>query len=87
MSISRLHAAASAAHNDAPRIGERAATGGRSAIDGVDERAGAKRRYPFALGLTNRIERREPRRVGASYRAEGTATLPHAVCGQFPSAP
>jgi hypothetical protein len=33
-------------------------------MGGGDERAGAKRRYPFALDLTNAIERREPRRVG-----------------------
>ena len=33
------------AHHDAPRIGERAATCGRSATEGGDERAGAKRAF------------------------------------------
>ena len=37
--------AAFVAHHDAPLIAERAATRGRSAPEGGDERAGAKRRY------------------------------------------
>jgi hypothetical protein len=48
MSVSRPHAPASAAGNDAPLIAERAATRGRSETEGGDEQAGVKRRYPFA---------------------------------------
>jgi hypothetical protein len=41
MSVSRPHALSSIANHDAPRIGERAATRGRRAMEGGDERAGA----------------------------------------------
>jgi len=37
--------------NDAPLIGEGAATRGRSATEGADEHAGVIRRYPFTLQL------------------------------------
>jgi hypothetical protein len=40
--------------NDAPRIGERAATRWRSATECGDEQAGAKRRYPLARQLRER---------------------------------
>jgi len=62
------------AHHDAPLSGERAATRGRTATEGGDERGGAKRSYPFALQpreasrtaatLTRLVAARPPKRVG-----------------------
>jgi hypothetical protein len=43
LSVSRPHPSAFVAHHDAPLIGERAATRGRSATGGGDERAGVRR--------------------------------------------
>ena len=60
MNVSRPHPSAFVAANDAPLIDERAATRGRSATEGGDERAGAKARYPFAL------QPREPDRTAGT---------------------
>jgi hypothetical protein len=46
MRVSRRHSPAFVAGNDAPLIGERPATRGRSATEGGDARAGLKMRYP-----------------------------------------
>jgi hypothetical protein len=43
MSVSRPRSAASVGHHDAPLIGERATTRGRSAMERGDERGGMKR--------------------------------------------
>ena len=55
------HPAASVAHHDAPLIGERAATRGRSAMEGGGERAVVKRASSSSIKLANRVTRREPR--------------------------
>jgi hypothetical protein len=54
MSVSRPHAPASVAGNDAPLIGEHEcpANRRRSATEGCDEDAGVKRRYPFEVPAT-----------------------------------
>ena len=70
MSVSRPHSPAFVAGHDAPLIGERAATRGRSAMEGGDEHAGAKSAIRSRSSLANRIERREPRRVGGHSIAE-----------------
>jgi hypothetical protein len=53
--------------NDAPPIDERAATRGRIATKGGHERAGVKRRYPFA-----RQPRESDRTAGTSTPLAGT---------------
>jgi hypothetical protein len=55
MSDSRRHSPAFVAGNDAPHVGERAATRGRIATKVGDERAGVKTRHPFELAFANRI--------------------------------
>jgi hypothetical protein len=63
MSISRPHAPAHVAGNDAPLIGERAATRGRSVMEAGGEHTGVKGRHPFVL------QPREPDRpAGTSTR-------------------
>jgi hypothetical protein len=59
-SVSRPHASAFVAGNDAPLVGERAATRGRSATEGGDERGGVKDRSPFAQ------QPREPDRMATA---------------------
>jgi hypothetical protein len=56
------HAPAHAAGNDAPLIGERAATRGRMATEGGDERAGVKRRHQFSLHFFHQERARLRRR-------------------------
>jgi len=53
------HAPACVAAHDTPLIGERAATRGRIATEGVDEHSLVKRRYPFARQPRERNVRRE----------------------------
>jgi len=57
-----VHAGASLTRDDAPRIDERAATSGRSATEGGDERAGVTRRYPFEGQPMSRIASYVPNR-------------------------
>src|SRR6202042_560378 len=65
ISASRPHTPACVARNDAPLIGERAATRGRCATAGGDEHAGLKSALSVrAPASRNRIERPEPRSVG-----------------------
>jgi hypothetical protein len=53
MCVSRPHSASLSRH-DAPRIGERAATHGRRAMEGGDERAGVKSAAAFAAAHQKR---------------------------------
>jgi hypothetical protein len=79
MSVSRPHSAAFVAANDAPLIGARAPTRGRSATERGDERRGDGC-IRSSSSLANWIERREPRgvwrpldrlkRVRQTYRTE-----------------
>ena len=55
---------AAVATNDAPLIGERAATRERIATEDGDDHAGLKWACQFEPSLANRIGRREPRRAG-----------------------
>jgi len=71
-----MPSAARVAGNDAPRIGERAATGGRIATDGGDAHAGAKRRYPLARQL-----RKRPRRATGPGTLTVVSTLVACVAG------
>ena len=74
------------ARNNASLTGDRAATRGRIATEGGDERAGATRRYPFALKPGCRSARR--RRISERPRRTtrpGTRTLVdgHATRGDY----
>jgi hypothetical protein len=71
--------------HDAPLIAERAATCGRSALEGGDERAGVKRRHPFELEPRQPDHRRKleplaanrtPKRVRQTHRKEPTSSAP-----------
>jgi hypothetical protein len=60
----------SVAGNDAPLVGERAATRGRSATEGGDEPVRCERRHPLALQFASaRGERRDQGRAHSSVRS------------------
>jgi hypothetical protein len=75
-------------HNDAPHIDERAATRGRMATEGGDERAGAKERGTLAPSLLRTAGRNSgriwrvvpgPTRRGLRIAVGGLPSGPHAV--------
>ncbi len=65
------------ADNDAPLIGERAATRGRSAMEGSDKHADAKRRYRPSCNLAHSGRTTGTRRIGGNSTAEAYAKTHH----------